>query len=464
MFSTLDPALREKYKVAHLLRRAGFGYTAEELAKYTALGFDAAVTDLVNFDPNVDYAADNLKQPVFDYDKLEPFQTYWIARMFYTKAPLQEKMALFWHSHFATSDAKVHNRWDMWQQNQIYRNQALDTFDSLLKSVARDPAMLIWLDNSSSHKKKPNENWGRELMELFTMGVGNYSEDDVKSSARSFTGWSVKNSPPPPGVPQRPNQVRGEFLFREKDHDYDNKTFLGQTGPFDGDDILDILVQQPATARFISRKLWEFFVWEQPDASIINRLSQVYFDNNYSIKAVVEAIFRSPEFVSDDAFHSNIKSPVEFLVGTLKYLNVSNVPTGLPAALKNMGEDLFHPPSVAGWPGGRSWITTSTFYQRANTINTLLTYRSNIKNAPLVDPAVLTPTSATTPSAVVDFYADLLLHRDIADNDRQDLINYLTAGDGFNSNDVGNVSSHTVDEKVRGLLHLMMTSTSYQLN
>ena len=463
MFSTLDPTTRERYKIAHLLRRAGFGYTPEELARYTTMGFDAAVSELVNFDAATDYAADaGLSLAKYDYDKPEPLQRYWIGRMLFTKAPLQEKMTLFWHSHFATSDSKIHNRWDMWQQNIIFRTQALDPFGSILKSIARDPAMLIWLDNANSHKKKPNENFGRELMELFTMGVGNYSEDDVKACARAFSGWGVKNSPPPANEPHRPFQERGIFLFREKDHDDSVKTYLGQTGAFDGDDIIDILVQQPATARFISRKLWQFFVWENPDQSIINRLAQVYFDSNYSIRAVVEAIFRSPEFVSDDAFHALIKSPVEFLIGTLKHLNVSDIPDDMAMALKRMGQELFHPPSVAGWPGGRAWITTATFYERANVINTLLTARAN--RTDLIDPHALTPGSVTTLEAVVDYYTDLMLHRDIANNDRQDLLGYLQAGDGFRVADLGNVNARTTDEKIRGLLHLVMTSATYHLN
>ena len=462
MFSTLDAATREKYKIAHLLRRAGFGCTPDEFARYTVMGFDAAVSSLVSFDPAQDQAVGKgLSLASYDYDKLEPLQSYWIRRMLYTAAPLQEKMALFWHSHFATSDAKIHNRWDMWQQNQIFRSQALGSFDVLVKAVAHDPALLIWLDNANSHKKKPNENFGRELMELFTTGVGNYTEEDVKASARAFTGWTVKNSPPPANVPHRPNQVRSTFVFRDKDHDDSTKTFLGQTGAFDGDDIIDILVQQPATARFISRKLWEFFVWANPDQNIVNRLAQVYFDSNYSIKAVVEAIFRSPEFVSDDAFHAQIKSPVEFLIGTLKALNVSDMPADLPMALKRMGQDLFHPPSVAGWPGGRAWITTATFYERLNTINTLLTQG---ENRSLLDSHILTSTTLSSPNAVVDYYADLLLHRDIAENDRQDLIAYLGAGDGFRTSDLADVNARTPDQKIRGLLHLMMSSATYQLN
>ncbi|MBV9359637.1 MAG: DUF1800 domain-containing protein, partial [Chloroflexi bacterium] len=239
----------ERLKVAHLLRRAGFGYTRAELDQYTALGFDATLERLLSPEQVDDSATDQVAPP-FALDptdqstrrQLEQAKLWWFNRMLTTRRPLREKMALFWHGHFATANSKVNNPPLMLQQIQLFRDNGMGSFETLLQQVTRDPAMLIWLDNRENRKAAPNENYAREVMELFTVGLGNYSEDDVHEGARAFTGYSLDRA--------------FTSIFRPAAHDDGQKTFLGQTGNFDANDVLGILVRQPATARFITTKLF----------------------------------------------------------------------------------------------------------------------------------------------------------------------------------------------------------------
>ena len=350
--------------MAHLLRRTGFGARPEEWTEWARLGVAGATRRLLHpevipdpFDPLLHH----IEGDYVDFDDMGSVRKWWLYRMSHTPRPLEEKMTLFWHNHFATANYKVDRpRW-MWAQNQTFRTHALGSFRTLLQAVSRDPAMLVWLDGAENRKGRPNENFGRELLELFTLGVGGgYTEADVKEAARAFTGW-------------RFDRDTAVFKFDAGQHDDDAKTFLGQTGAFNGDDILDILVRQPATADFLCRKLFAYFVHETPSPADIAPLTRVYFAGGYDLRAVVGAILTSPAFYSEAAYHAKIKSPVEFAVTALRTLDApfAAANNALLSATRTMGQELFSPPNVKGWPGGRAWMNTMTLITRVNFAGTL---------------------------------------------------------------------------------------------
>src|ERR1700716_143421 len=302
-------------QVAHLLRRAGFGATEAELDQYTALGFAGAVERLLNPEQVDDSAIDQQLEPLAtdlgDPKKIEPAKFWWLNRMLYTQRPLQEKVTLFWHNHFATANSKVNNAVLMQQQIQLFRDNGFGNFETLLQKVTRNPATLIWLDNRQNRKGAPNENYAREVQELFTVGIGNYTEQDIHAAARAFTGHTLDKNL--------------KYTFNTAQHDAGSKTFQGQTGNFDADDILAILVRNPATARYISQKLFTYFAYENPDPATIDRLANTFVTSSFDIRSVLRDIFSGPEFLSAQAFHGQIKQPIDLLTGSLKSLNVQNV-------------------------------------------------------------------------------------------------------------------------------------------
>src|SRR4051794_10988206 len=333
-------------QIAHLLRRAGFGATEPELELYSSLGFAGAVDRLLNPEQVDDSATDQLLTPLTDKlgdrKQIEASKFWWLNRMLYTQRPLQEKMSLFWHNHFATANTKVSNSVLMLQQIDLFRSDGLGSFETLLQKVTRDPAMLIWLDNRLNRKASPNENYARKVQELFTVGIGNYTEQDIHEAARAFTGHSLDRDL--------------NYVFNKNQHDSGSKTFQGQTGDFDADDILAILVRNPATARFITTRLFMSFVYDNPDPAMIDRLANTFTTSNFDIRSVLRDIFTGPEFLSPQAFHGVTKQPVEFVLGSLKSLNVQNVGPDVTQVLRRMGQDLLNPPDVSGWKGGPAWI------------------------------------------------------------------------------------------------------------
>ena len=436
-------ALDSKHMQAvHLLRRAGFGGSQALINQYASLDFTAAVDRLLNFS-NVDNSAmDSQVAALGVNDPADPkgIRAVWLARMLYTARPLEEKMTLFWHNHFATAISKVNDAVAMQRQNDLFRAHAMDKFDVLLKLVARDPAMLIWLDSDTNRKNQPNENWARELMELFTMGIGNYTEDDVKQEARAWTGWFER---------------QGAFYFNRSQHDFGQKTYLGQTGNFNGDDIIDILAKRPATANYISSKLIKWFVTDTPDPAMVQRISALYFSSGYSIGAMVAAILKSPEVLA--AYRGQIKSPVDFTVGLLRSLEVSKIDSNIAYVPAAMNMDLYNPPSVKGWDWGTAWISTGTYFARANLADKF-TLQANKNNPYYIDAmGLLKRAGVTDANGAVNFYLDLLCDGDVTDGTRNDLVSYL--GNVDLSKD--NTDSET---KVRGLIHLILASPAYQMN
>lgn len=275
----------------------------------------------------------------------------WLLRMGSPSHPaLLERMCLFWHDHFAC-ESKF--SFLATQQLNVIRTHALGSFRDLVHAIAKDPAMIRYLNNQQNRKQRPNENFARELMELFTMGRGNYSEQDVKAAARAFTGWS--------------SDRQGNFVFRSRLHDYGPKVFLGKSGQFDGDEIIDIILEQPATATFICRKIYQYFVNEEVDESRVRQLADRFYSSGYDIGRLMRHIFSSDWFYADKNIGTKIKSPVELLAGCIRQLGLSNItPASIMGLQKAMGQILFKPPNVAGWPGGKNWIDNSTLLLRLN--------------------------------------------------------------------------------------------------
>ncbi|MBI2850906.1 MAG: DUF1800 domain-containing protein [Chloroflexi bacterium] len=437
--------LTERERFGHLLRRAGFGANEQELSRFTEMGVSATVDYLVDFEKIDDSALETRLSGInLNLDNLVDLQRWWFLRMIYTKHPLQEKLVLFWHSLLTSGYSKVGRGPYMYEQNQTLRKLSVGRFGDMLKAIARDPAMLIWLDSQVNKKAAPNENFARELMELFTMGVGNYTEGDVRESARAFTGWLLSQK---------------VFLFNFAQHDNGSKFFLGRTGNFDGDDIIDIILEQPATAEFISRKLFSFFAYDDPSPEVISRLTSTLRETKYSIKEAMRQILTSPEFYSVKAYRAKIKSPAELIAATVRTLGIQTNAAGLPGFGDRIGQSLFNPYDVEGWPGGATWINSNTLLQRLNFANTVSIARSaNFQFNPLEMTQRLKLSSA---DEVINHFANLLLDGNISDEERGILTafgNSLDIPGGFT-----NGTSPVVDEKLRSLIYLILASPDYQL-
>ena len=368
--------------MAHLMRRAGFGASYEELERRDALGYGATVEELLHPEEQPDLQMDVMQRYMGwrDMGYLAANQGCWTYRMVNSPRQLEEKMCLFWHSIFCVGDSKCMAPQNILTQLNKFRAGGLGSFSDLLMDLASDPAMLYYLDNQLSHKDAVNENWGRELLELFTMGVGmdghaNYTEQDVQACAQAFTGWTVAN-----GMPRYPyGRYDNQFLYNQFDHIDDEKTFLGETGDFNGQDIIEIIAKQPATARFISRHLYNFFVADEPqvpawqttpprEPEAIKALEEEYFRSGYEIRSMLRLLFNSDFF--KNARFAKVKSPSEVVCGTLRLLGDFTKPRPDiydPALeIRYMGQDLLNPPTVEGWHTGKEWIDSGTLVERVN--------------------------------------------------------------------------------------------------
>ena len=369
--------------MAHLMRRAGFGSTFEELEARAAKGYEATVDELLDPEGQPELEKDLMMryQPQWvSQAGLEGQQEEWTYRMINTKRPLEEKIALFWHQIFVTGHAKCEYPKQQTIEFDMFRRDGLGKFDNLLQGLAKDPAMMFYLDNCMSHKDAINENWGRELLELFSMGVGmdgqvNYTEDDVKECARAFTGWTVTNS-----IPRYPyGKYEAKFIYDSNDHDFGEKTFLGETGDWNGEDIINIVAKQAGTARFISRHLYNFFVSDEPqvpawqntppgDPATIKSLEDEYFRTNYDIRSMLRVLFKSDAF--KNSRFTKVKSPTETVVGTMRLVGDFSMPkpgmNAMSLNIRYMGQDLMNPPTVEGWHTGREWIDSGTLVERIN--------------------------------------------------------------------------------------------------
>jgi uncharacterized protein (DUF1800 family) len=357
----------------HLLNRTSFAANPAEIAAFAGLTREQAVDRLLSatgrpavtpppawtaqpFDSPRRFrgmSAEERKLAVRGiFQKAFELQSWWFAEMLATPSPLNEKMTLFWHNHFVSSVRKVRSPQLMYRQNLLLRHHAFGNFGEMLRAVARDPAMVVYLDSASNRRGQPNENFAREVMELFTLGEGNYTEQDIKEAARAFTGWSI-------------NVDTGDFMFRRLLHDDGTKTVLGRSGHLDGDAVLDILLAQPQTAELIVTKLWREFVSPQPDPAEVRRIARLFRDSGNDIKAALRALLVSDAFYARHNRAALIKSPVDIVVGTLRQFQFT---TGdvMPFVLttNQLGQSLFAPPNVKGWPGGEAWINSTTLLAR----------------------------------------------------------------------------------------------------
>jgi uncharacterized protein (DUF1800 family) len=442
-------ARRWAKEVRHLLARATFGLTPEELAPYVEMSYKEVLAKLVEPEKIDNSALDKLlAEQVFDFTNPDDIKRWWLFRMMFTARPLEEKMTLFWHGHFATADFKVRNPYAMYVQNCTMRKLAFGRFDDLLLAMSKDPAMILWLDNQQNRKNKPNENYAREVMELFTMGIGNYTEQDVKEAARAFTGWQTK----PDG-----------FHFNSGQHDSGIKTVLGESGNFDGGDVITILARQKATGRFLARKLLRYFALDKPNENYVNEIAAVYESSDHNIGAMVRAIFSSKQFASPACYHSLIKSPCEYVIGTLKTFQITQVDFETPRLMAAMGQNLFNPPSVKGWDGGETWIASDTMMERFNFATRLISQKFDYLEKYSSPAKIAEEQGLNTPAETVDYFLSLLVDGDAPPSTRERLITYV-ASDFTPPGAAKNKSEKVRDARLRGLVHLIMTLPTYQLN
>ena len=366
--------------MAHLLRRAGFGANGDELDHYVAKGYEATVEELVHPEQTAPMDEDIIRRYHVDQNSLmlwESTQANWMYRMINSQRQLEEKMALFWHGLFATAYGKLNHAKGVVNQTNTFRRCGLGSFHTLLMELSRDPAMIFWLDNKDNHKDAPNENFGRELLELFSMGIGNYTEDDVKACARAFTGWTIRNAEYMSIRASRDSvwphgRLDWQFAYLPEDHDDTSKTFLGHTGPFNGEDVIDIICQHPATGWFIASKLYNFFVSDTPDEAAIQALAEEFRRSNGDIRSVMRSLFLSDFFRAESARYARVKSPAELVAGTARlagsrsHLHPEWSIINLSQDTNFMGQEILNPPSVEGWHTGREWIDTGTLVERVN--------------------------------------------------------------------------------------------------
>ena len=462
--------------MAHLLRRAGFGATRDDLERYQALGYEETVERLLHPGDQAE-SDDDLAFRYVPYYRMGTgiisYQSYWMYRMISTNAPLDEKMALFWHHIFATSHSKLNRNPQMEKQLRMLRRNALGNYRTILLELAKDPAMIYWLDNCENHNGAPNENFGRELLELFSMGVGmdghpNYTEDDVKECARAFTGWTMANA-----LPRYPyGDYNWDFEYRRDDHDDGEKIFLGRSGRLNGDDIIDIIVEQPATARFLSRHLYNFFVADEPqvpawqdtppqDPDTIKILEDEYFRSNYDIRSMLRVLFNSDAF--KNTRFSKVKSPAELVVGVMRLVDDYTTPKPniheIAFACAYMGQDLLNPPTVEGWHTGREWIDSGALVERVNFAADQIgdTSKPGVKR--LIQRLMELETTGKA-DELVDSCLDLVGPLQVSEKRREDLVSYVEQG--------GEVRWGTPEEKqafevlVAGLLRLIVSSREFQ--
>ncbi|MFP6678733.1 MAG: DUF1800 domain-containing protein [Dehalococcoidia bacterium] len=360
--------------LGHLYRRAGFGATREQLEQLSKLSYEDTVDALLNPDPKMDIQEDVLERYI--HGEGPPiFVAGWLYRMINSESQLQEKMTLFWHHVFATGLVKNEHVLSAKNQIKMFRRNGMGDLTTILNDLSRDPAMIFWLDNNENRNGEPNENYGRELLELFSMGVGNYTEQDIKDASRAFTGWTFEQ--PPPLYPH--GYYPAKFVFREDDHDNGEKTFLGVSGNLNGDDVIDIIVKSPASARFICRHLYNFFVADEPqvpswndvpplDPDGIALMEAKFMETGGDIREVLRVMFNS-EFFKTSRYRK-VKNPTEFIVGVLKMVGTqSEMAPGMTkyaSAIEVMGQKLLDPPTVEGWHTGGEWIDGGNLTERVN--------------------------------------------------------------------------------------------------
>ena len=459
--------------IAHLMRRAGFGAARAELEEMADKGYERVVEDLLNPERFEEMQEDVWKRYNLELsytDSLPAHAGRWVYRMVNTQRPLEEKMALLWHQVFATAWYKGEHVPSIVQQIETFRDVGMTDLRTILLALAKDPAMNYWLDNCENHKGEPNENWGRELLELFSMGVGHYSEEDIKNASLAFTGWTFTQP-----IPLYPfGSYDAEFKYVPEDHDESEKTFLGETGNFNGEDIIDIVVKQPATAAFICRHLYNFFVADEPqvpswelepprDPEAMETLITAYFEHDGQIRPILRTLFNSDFFKA--AQFKKVKSPAELVAGAIKLVGTYKFPDpkegigALGSATTVMGQQLMNPPTVEGWHTGHEWIDGGTLNERVNfAVNQL-----NDVSKPGVRDIISRMSAeggALSPEEFVDMSLELAGYVAVGDDTKAGLLRYAEAAGGlrFDSDDDARSSATHIGR----MLQLIVSTREYQ--
>ena len=440
-------------RVGHLYRRAAFGATYAELEAGLKAGPEALITQFLKggsgqeeFDAEMEPLAQNIAR----YNDVAHLRAWWLSRMLYSPHPLQEKITLFWHNHFATSYAKVQSARFMLGQYQLMRRHALGNFATLLREMSSDPAMMIWLDTKDSKKGNPNENYARELMELFSLGIGHYTEKDIREAARAFTGWEIQGT---------------STVFNKKQHDDGAKTVLGQTGNWKGEDIVRICLEQKSAAPFIVGKLYRFLISEtvSPKPDLLKPLAEQFKESGYDFGALVRTMLSSNLFFAPEVYRTRIKSPVDFVLGVVRGLEGKIGTTALAQSLEQLGQNIFSPPSVKGWDGGRSWLNGQTLLFRQN-LALALTSTQDSRFGRRSDPAVVVQKYGKKSDAeLVDFFLRLFLQDDVSNESRSQLLDYQQHAHKLPV-PVYWTEQDAADHRVRSLCHLVLTLPEYQLD
>ncbi|MBV8782015.1 MAG: DUF1800 domain-containing protein [Phycisphaerae bacterium] len=436
-------------RAGHLLRRVAFGGPYEQHDAIAKLTPGQAVDSFLNFDPEKDPLNELADELVgfFNPTMLDSQQEWWFYRIINTARPMQEKMALLWHNQFATSASKVQSIALMAGQIDLFRRMGLGNFRDLLLAVGRDPAMLIWLDGNTNRKGAPNENYGREVMELFTLGVGSYSEKDVKELARSFTGWHLEN---------------GKAVFNKAAFDDGDKTIFGKTGKFDSESAVDLILAQPAASKHLARRLLREFVHPNPTDEQIAHYADRAVTLKWELKPLIREVLTSRLFFSDWAYRSKIKSPVEIAVGGAIAIGGKINMKFLREQTTRMGQALMVPPNVKGWDGEEAWINANSVLLRFNFGLALATQRNDAfaKTSDLRD--WLSKHNIKTAEDVVDHYARVFLDGNIAPAARAEFVDFMTHGAKHEPKPFV-LNPETMNAKVRGVMHLMVAMPEYQL-
>ena len=462
--------------MAHLMRRAGFGAGRDDLERCLEQGYEATVEELLDT-ANADNLPDDLIRRYHveqsELRDLAGSAAYWMYRMISTASPLEEKMALFWHGLFATGYTKLNQARSQLNQVEMFRRNGLGPFDDLLLEISRDPAMLVWLDNNDNHGSAINENYGRELLELFSMGIGNYTEDDIKECARAFTGWTLGNAEYMAVRAQKDSiwpygRIAWHFDYRDQDHDHGEKTFLGETGHFNGDDIINIIAKQDATADFICTRLFQFFAADEVTAEgqqTIAAMKETYFESGYRIKDVLRTLFNSAYFKSGEARFARVKGPVELVVGAIRMAGSYQTPTlGIEKVSNNMlymGQGLLQPPTVEGWHEGVEWIDSGSLVERVNFAAKELANTASPGVRAIIDRLAASSDGVLSPAQFADACVDLIGPITVTDDTRAVLVDYAARqGDlDLRNHQPGDDS----EQRVGDLLRLIAATREFQL-
>ena len=455
--------IEPRRRAAHLLRRAAFGGTSAEIDEFSQLSREEAADRLLNYE-SIDNSALEKRIAAANFDHIRPADNvrWWYTRLLYTARPLEERMTLLWHGLLTSQVSKIGPQRSklMLAQNELFRRYALGRYDDLLHGVSKDPAMLVYLDTIESTSAHPNENFARELLELFAMGVGNYSENDIREAARAFTGWRITNPERVPTID--PNLSEDEkrrlrdaayrayeprFIKNRGLHDAGAKTFLGRTGNFDGEDIVSIVLDDAATGRYITTRLFAELAYPIPPKATVDRLVAVWDGSGHSIKAVVREILTSDEFYSERAYRALVRCPVTFLVNAVRGLEIGDElrPNMFnDKYIRGMDQVLFEPPNVAGWPGGATWLSSGTFFARVNFLDQFLIGQ---RARPLTLPALEGTESA---DALVDRALSIFVDGIVSAPSRKAIVDYAAT--------IANPQ-----QRAAAVAYLVLASPEYQL-